>query len=649
MFTIPHVFSSGALFLQNSTLTISGNASANAVVSAKILAENGDCFFAATALADEKGDFSLTLSTPAASFKPYTVALSSDKGDSHIMTDVLFGELWLATGQSNMELANASLPHTAAMYESIRSRKIRAYFVKHPVPDSGPFPWNPDHSAEGDWIHSQSPEGFDPVSALATSFSRDLFDKLNRDADVPVGFLNSCWGGTNMVCWLPRDAVNADTFLHDRLADCGMVSTEENWNSAGGGNFQQMHAMYNAKIAPLEGVKVRGVLWYQGENDVGNEFEKKIYGDLLRFYHRVYGERFAADKEHFPMICSLLAPWFYGDSGECNRCYLNDAIVETAVGDPDKFTFTPVGDLPLEWSYHTGNHPIHPTHKYPVGARFAKLAYANAYGEGQKAAASLVSCEKKGDSLLLTFRNVGTGLRMGGGMVRTLYVAGADDLYLPAEAQILSPDTLKVWCDAITDPVNVAYAVQSPESNCNLYAGDFPVAPFFTDRSKPLNIEARVWYDTSAHTVLTSKIHEEVLDFFYRPIWLPLGDCEVCHDEAFRRDSVASIRVAADGPVFGCRVKSYFANKLNFEKFGGMEVSLFNTKGLDARLRLRYADAAVELPFEKISELSGSWSRWKVTFGELPAGEIQAMEFLFTQNGNRYHFVNLERPRLLKK
>lgn len=649
MFTLPYVFSSGALFQQNSTLTIAGTTSPNAAVTASVACDEG-ILTASTADSDETGSFSVRIQTPHASFKPYTVTLSTDKGDKHIMTDVLFGEIWLASGQSNMELMNSAMHDTAPLYSRIREKKIRVFSVAYPpFGAEGNFPWEPDHMAKGAWLSSDKPETFDPVSALATAFSDKIYDFLNRNADIPVGFLNATWGGTSMCSWLPRDLLSKDDYLVGRMKKVGQWRTPEDWNTAGGGNFQQCSAQYNVKIALLEGLQVRGVLWYQGENEAGAEFDHRIYADYLRFYHKVYTERFAADKNFFMMLSSLLYPWTYGPSGECSYGYLNEAFIETAVESPDKFAFMPIADLEPEWSYHTNNHPIHPTHKYKIGERLASLAIANVYGgDTQKSPATLEKAEAMGEKLRLTFRNVGTGLRIDG-RAHGLYVAGSDRIYLPAEYEILSENTMDVWCDEISEPVHAAYAMQSLEPRCNLCAGEYPAAPFYTDRENRLHIEARPWYDTAVHTLWVNKMHDDVLDLFLHPVWLPIAGSEVCHDTAFRRESAASIRVSSDVNLCGCRVKSYPYNRLDFANFAALEVSLYNTNGLSAKLAIQTDAGETDLPLEKVRELGGGWSRYRADFSALPEGEIRSMIFSFYFENNRYPFVNLEKVRLIRK
>ena len=648
MLTLPYVFSSGALFQQNSVLTITGTTEPKAKVTCDILPSYGAD--PSVVFADADGHFRLTIGTPAASFETYTVKITTDAGDEHVMSDVLFGELWMASGQSNMEMPNQAQHKPEQMYDRIRNKKIRVFNAFYPpFGADGEFPYEPDYMAKGQWLSADAPETLFDVSALATAFCDDVYDFLNKNADVPVGFLNVTWGGTSMYAWIPREAYENDEYMLERMKKCGHYRDRSTWNQAGGGNFQQCSAQYNVKIALVEGVRVRGVLWYQGENECAAEYNNRIYADYLRLYYRTYKERFAADPDSFMMFSSLLYLWTYGASGECSYGYLNEAFIETALESPDKFAFMPISDLEPEWSYQTGNHPIHPTHKYTVGARIASLVKRNVYGEvGQKSPATLESYEIDSSRIRLKFRNAGSGLYVKGNL-HGMYIAADDGLYLPAECEVISADTLEIWCDEIDAPVHAAYAMQSLEPRTSLFAGDYPVASFYTDHENCLNIEARQWYDTEVETLWANKMHDDVLNFFLHPVWMPICGSEVCRDTAFCRESAASIRVCSDENLCGCRVKSYPYNRLDFAKYAALEVSLYNTNGLTAQLRLKIKDGEHVIPLEKKSDIGGGWSRYRADFGELPEGEIESMIFSFCFENDRYTFVNLEKPRLIRK
>ena len=651
MLKLPYIFSSGALFQADSVLTVHGFTDRSDAVCVTVLSPDGAVFSEAEAHPNGDGRFSAEVRTPAPSFDPWSVSVS-DGEETRRMENVLFGELWLASGQSNMELTNAFIQDAEFLYDSVAEKQIRVFNVSYDVPENR-FPWDPDEFHRGDWIGPGDRGGLSGVSAMGLKFVEQIYIALNRAKDVPVGFLNASWGGTPITAWFPRDAVLADPHMTGVMTRTGTMPDGEHWNNRDGGNFQQPTAQYNLKIAPLHGAKVRGVIWYQGENECGGEFWQKAYADYLRFYQKTYADRFAADPENFFMISSLIYPWTYGPSGECNVGYLNDAFVTVAKEAPDKFISVPIGDLRPDWNYILNNHPIHPTNKYPLAIRTAKLALANVYEHRPEAPAFLASSRIDGGRMILTFSH--GPVRIGsapGERVRGLYTAGADGVYLPAECAVTGERELTVWCPEIPEPVHAAYGVQSMEPMVNLYAGELPILPFFTDRETYMNIEARPWYDPAATSTWASKMRGDVLDLFYRPVWQPMPGSEVCADCAFRCEDDCSVRIeAADGNsgVFGVSVRSYPYQKLDLGKFRGLRVHLFNTRGLTASLAVVTQDGERIYPFVRTADLRGGWAVYEAAFeGLTPESDVLRMEFRFEREGETFRFANLEHPRLMK-
>lgn len=647
MFTLQRVFASGALFQADSFLTIKGCTEAESIVDCTLKDCIGNIINFSSVKTDDAGIFSIVFDTPSASFEEYTILLVCGD-DSYVMENVLFGEVWLASGQSNMEMPNSAVTYCDKLYDEVADKKIRLYHVT-PEIQNEKFPIDPDEMSDGVWVNTYERDKLAEDSAIALKFANDLYDRLNVSANIPVGIIDSSWGGTYITGWFPKSYVDRDEYILRRMKAIGKYPEREKWNTYEF-NFQQTFAMYNCKIAPLHGLKFRGVIWYQGENECGAEYNDKIYADYLRFYHKTYSELFAADPARFMIISSQIFPWQYGESGSCCIGYLNNAFVEVASESPDKFAFMPIGDIEPAWVYHQNNHPIHPAKKYEVAERLARLAISNIYGgDGQKSPAYLKSWEIIGNRIRLHFESVGNGIYIGGKDAHCLYVAADDDIYLPAECEIISPDTIDIWCDAIDDPKNAAYGIVCLETGHNIFAGEYPIAPFFTDKKANIRIEAKKWYDSSVTSVWGSKMHNDILDLFYRPLWLPTCGSEVCCDKAFKLDSEASVRIEGEGENFGCYVKSYDYNRLDLQKFGGLTLSLYNTNNLTGEIIFEYEDKSVSVPLTKECELGHGWSRYKAKFGDLPDGDIMKMIFSFRRPDENYRFVNMEKIRLFKK
>jgi len=652
---LPCVFSNGAMFQAGSKLTVNGIAAPGERVRGEIK-RGREIVSAGSALVGQNGKFALTLTTPVPSFTEHTLVIST-ADECRRIENVLFGEMWIATGQSNMELPNGAIPDRDRMMQLLKGKKIRIFHVDH-LPGNAEFPWEPDLFMNGYWVDPENVPALMNMSAMATKFAQIIYDFLNASGNerkgIPFGFANVSYGGTPIYAWLPREEMLADSTLHAHLERIGNVQDRDNWDARGDLNFQQPCCQYNAKIGPILGLKFRGVIWYQGENECGGERILRSYADYLRFFHRFYCDTFAANPDNFMMISSLIYHWIYGPSGECNVGYLNDAFVQTALEAPEKFAYIPISDLQPDWAYPLTNHPIHPTHKYPAGERLAQITIANIYGEGQKTPVTLKECVPEGSVLKLTFSKEGV-LRIEGGEtwhVRGLYIAGANGVYVPAELRITGANTAEAWADGIDAPLHAAYNMQSMDPGANLFGGVYPVAPFYTDKEHDLNFELRPWYDTNLTSVWTSKFHDEVLDLFYRPVWQPLPDSEICTDRAFRTGEDVSIRVAAaDGNngEFGAFVRSYMYQQLDLFRFAGLRVNLFNMKDAEGCLRVVTAGGMREFKFEPVpgGQLIDGWAQFTARFSGLSAEEpISRMEFVFNRPGTEFRFVNIEHPRL---
>lgn len=651
MFILSNVFSSNALYQADSTLRIHGSAAPNSTIILQLLSNDNSTILKESTDSDNNGRFSIDFITPSASFDEYTISLT-DNDSEYIMEHVLFGELWLASGQSNMELSNNDHRNFYKLFELMQNKKIRIYsayrskFYREKM-----VPWDPDENVPGEWLLPDSQEKLLWASAIAYRFSGILYDFLNQNQNVPVGFLNASNGGTPIASWIPRDEVEADASISATMKKLGCFPSKDDWNTKGDENGNQTSAMYNVKIATLEGVRVRGILWYQGENDTSDEYERRCYAEYLQFYYKVYSKRFAADPARFLMISVLIYPWTYDDSGDCHVGYINQVFIDAAINAPDKFAYIPSADMEPVWNFT--NHPVHPVHKYELGERLALLAKRAVYHEnGQQRPAILDHYTVNKEKVQLFFRDVGSGLRVDNveqsKSLRGMYIAGDDGVYLPAEYEINSPDSMTVWADSITEPKHVAYSVQSFEVKVNLYAGDYPVTPFFTDHEHFLTIEQRPWYDTSRTSQWVSKYHDNIKDVFYHPVFRPGEQTEICPDTAFKYQSDASLRVSTDNESAEFFICSYRYYQLDLQKFSGIALSIYNMEDVTASIRICGDDFSLEYPLEIVQDEGWRWGRYEAHFNNLPDSEVREIHFIFRFAKPEYRFVNVERIRLIK-
>ena len=656
MITMPKVFSANALYLHSSILEIKGTAEVSATVKAEIL-KDGFAVSFAEAKADENGEFTVRINTPSASYDEYSIKVSTSESE-YVINGVLFGELWLACGQSNMEMSNVSQPEwTTEMSERIKGKHMR-FFSAPRLAHDAEYPIKPVSDTNGWWMSADDTDKVQHVSALATAFSNDLYDFFAaRGEDMPVGFLNCSRGGTCIETWIPHEVFDRYPTISYKKPDL------ENWNAKGEGNYQQPGAHYNYNTAPHLGVKTRGMLWYQGETNLYAEQKLHVYKDLMIALRESYKELFApTPDETFPMISSQIYPWRYIDGSESVVGYFNKCFSDLGKTDPEHYPYVPLCDLSPIWTYHTFNHPIHPAHKYALGSRFAILCLNKYYGrEGryiQKMPPTLKSCVRHGDKLRLTFEDVGSGLYINGKNVKGMYIRSKNGAYTPAKCEIVAKNVMLVYHPYIDKPVHCAYAVSSYETATNLMAGEFAVAPFCTEFDNPVtnvNISLKPWLDTEndGELMFCAPFNDNKRDVFVQPTFRPSNGSYVCRDKVYTL-SGTSVRICGDGNVYGAYIKAEQYVTLDFGNYEAIKVSVYNSDQNDARLVLYYKEEngkriTYTVKGEVEKKLHYGWAVRTFDLKEIPAGVIEKAEFSFIHTAGKVPFVNLDNFELVPK
>lgn len=403
--------------------------------------------------------------------------------------DVLVGEVWLASGQSNMEWPLRMAANGDAEVARANFPALRLFSVLHAVASQ------PAETATGNWSPC-TPDSVNQFSAVAYYFGRDLLRKLG----VPVGVIGTYWGGTPIESWtssatlrgtkawpeidarwqkiLPTAADYAARYPADRAA---WGKAEEHAQAAhtknpltwppppmGPGTPFEPSGLFNGMIAPLQPYALRGVIWYQGEQ---NWLHPEEYAEL------------------FPtMIRSWRAQWGLGDF----PFYFVQLANFTVVADPTGRAWARLRDaqssalaLPatgMAVTIDIGNpQNIHPLNKQEVGRRLALIAKTQVHGiPGDVSGPVFASATAEHGALRVHFTHAGTGLIAANQPVQSLEVAGADRIFHPATGKI-ERDTLLVSARTVPAPVAVRYAwSNAPVANLFNGAG-LPAVPFRSD------------------------------------------------------------------------------------------------------------------------------------------------------------------------
>ena len=638
MIFLPAIFSDHALFLHSAPLLISGKASANEPVTVKIT-QNGVTVSEACSVSLSSGRFEVNLTTPPASFTRYEITVTC-AGESITITDILFGELWLACGQSNMQIENKTQEAHEELKAEVAKRNIRFMYFDLPTNDYD-FPFDPiptDQSIiTGRWGDGNDDFLFHNVSAVATAFSLDLYDFLRANDDIPVGFACTCRGGSSIETWIERKNLTHPDIVN-YFAEKNRTVTKENWNTFGESNYQQPGAYYNYMMQSIVGVKARGMLWYQGETNCGDEYKYLVYDKFMTALRDSYKATFGLNGDTFPIVSSLIYPWTYGRSGECQVGYLNDAFVRLMKQFPETYPAVPIGDLPLSWQFDDLNHPIHPTHKYTLGKRLASVVTSCVYGKktAQPLPATLKSVKKTDGALILKFSGVGSGLFIKGARLKGIYIRSQKSVYTPAFAEILSKNTLKVYHPYVKNPAFVAYGISSAQPCVNLFAGDYPVCPFCTEfkpGKKEVFIQIKNFVDTS---VDSEWICQEISDThriaFNRAVYKPC-EGELCFDNDFSL-SGRSLRVIGEkfAPLSFSVLSSPY-HELDLNNYSALKVCLLNTKNLVATLTVKSDDKEIVVEGVKDKYIYGDWYEYSFSLDKIKKG-CDKITFSFRFDGD---------------
>lgn len=389
-----------------------------------------------------------SIQTPAADNRTYTLTVQTQQRKIEVK-DILVGQVWLCGGQSNMNYSAAQ--GITDMQEELQkpmNPTIRLFTVTR-----NSSPWYQEE-CEGKWqvCNTKSALWF---SAVGYFFGKTLSEALSQ----PVGLINASWGGSPVETWTPASSMSKEPALK------GMWT--KNRKSKSPYNYT-IGSMYNAMIHPITNFALAGIVWYQGEANVGHT----SYADAFSLLIDSWRTRFGRD---LPFYFVQIAPYKYKHPNSGAEIREQQARVAAS---KDRTGMVVVSDL-VE---NVGD--IHPRRKQEVGRRLANWALAETYGKpGSKYRhATFASITVKGQKAIIAFNNAEGGIVSDGNPAEALEICDASMVFRPARAMIDQKDgSLIVWNDAVRKPVAVRYMF-SNEGIGNLKdTAGLPVAPFRTD------------------------------------------------------------------------------------------------------------------------------------------------------------------------
>jgi sialate O-acetylesterase len=400
--------------------------------------------------AGSDGKWKTSIATPGAG-GPYTVHITGS--DEIILKDVMTGEVWLCSGQSNMEMPVKGFPNqfVTGSNEAIlnsRNNSIRVFQIER-QPSTEPV-----DDVDGRWQVAEIPTTPE-FSAAAYFFGQTLQEIL----DVPVGLIVTSWGGSKAEAWMDKNALSA--FEEIPIPD--EIPKDKPQKSA--------TLLFNGMLHPFIGYHLRGVIWYQGESNSSKaEQYKMLFPALINSWRTLWGQG------EFPFYFVQIAPFGNQEKGSLARAKLREAQLHTMleVKNTGMVVTADIGDCDC----------IHPAEKRMVGRRLAYWALAKTYGiEGVAFSGPVYKSMEITDDgkIKIAFDYAENGLSSLQKPLTGFQIAGADSVFVEAEALINRDGTLSVWSENVPEPVAVRYAF----GNCiigSLYnTAGLPASPFRTD------------------------------------------------------------------------------------------------------------------------------------------------------------------------
>lgn len=400
---------------------------------------------------NEKGDWLLKVKTTEAG-GPYTITIAS-KNEKFILNNILLGEVWFCSGQSNMAMSVSGGPDqpvngSTDMLLNAADNNIRLFKCKNAY---APVPLD---SCSGKWEVS-SAETVEKFSVIGYLFAKQIQQALK----VPMGIISSSWGGSRIEAWMNRETLNN---FPDALKQTKQPDIQPN---------KKASYLYNGMINPFININFKGVLWYQGESNIVNYYDyAALFSTMVNGWRKDFGIG------NFPFYFIQIAPYNYKNSKSVSSALQRDEQFKSMSLIPNSGMVSTI-DIGEE-------NCIHPAEKATVAKRLALWALSETYGfKGLPYKSPSFNKMEINDSIAtISFNNAENGLSTFGQEVGCFEIAGTDSLFYPANMKI-SQKKVRIWSPNVKSPVAVRYAFSNfPKTTGYLYnTAKLPVIPFRTD------------------------------------------------------------------------------------------------------------------------------------------------------------------------
>lgn len=437
--SLPNVFSDNMVLQRNSEVKFWGWANPKEEVKITPSWNNKEY----KVIANNQAYWTISIPTPKEG-GPYTISL---KGYTEIkLKNVLIGEVWLCSGQSNMEMnPNWGIENGEEEAKKATNSNIR-FFAVEKIPAT-----TPQNNLSGNWVEC-SPETMKKNSAVAYFFAQRITEDLKN---VPIGMIVSTWGATPAEAWIPENVIQ---------------NNQELLNASKKINLNEYCPIepartFNSMINPLIGYKFAGVLWYQGESNVGSNIYDKTFAALITSWRTLW-------KEDFPFYYVQIAPYKYGEN-HFSGVIIRDAQRKVLQEVPNTGIVVTSDISTIE--------DIHPKDKKSVGFRLANLALANIYKTNTNLVNGPIFKQIKieKNKVIVSF-DYADGLHFSQNKSDQFEIAGTEGVFYEAKA-VIKNNTIIVHSDKVKEPTKVRFAWKNTAQSQLFNKADLPASSFTTD------------------------------------------------------------------------------------------------------------------------------------------------------------------------
>jgi sialate O-acetylesterase len=446
---LPPIMSSNMVLQQNSQATLWGWASPTERF--VIISSWKSTVDSVTAL--NTGKWKAKISTPAAG-GPYTITIKG-RFNTIVLENILIGEVWICSGQSNMEMSNNQ--QIKDELPNCKNDKIRFFTVFKKTSEY------PQDHCEGEWV-SCNEETLRRFSAAGYFFGKKLHTELNN---VPIGLIQSAWSGTPVELWEPAEVIDSDPVMKEAATKIRDVTYRPN----------KPGYIYNAMIYPISNYSIAGVIWYQGEGNTARAYAyEKMFTGMIGAWRKQF-------EQDFPFYYVQIAPYTYENTYEA-ALLMEQQTRSLSYPKTGMVVITDLVDNVKDQ---------HPKDKLNVGLRLANIALAETYKKNIPVPVYKNPKYKKMEvskgKVNLYFDNAPNGFMVKGDSAATEFlIAGDDKNFFPADVK-LEKDRIVVSNKQVPNPVAVRFSFSNTGMSNVFNKEGLPVIPFRTDNCEVIPVK----------------------------------------------------------------------------------------------------------------------------------------------------------------